>query len=80
MPHGRGSSPHAHASGPAALTAFPATYAAGVDGKAAGAAWNQNDPVDVRFTVTQNDDAAPNGHTTATATSAHSFTWEARNN
>ena len=71
----------------AASTAFDAnldtmatTYAAGVDGKAAGAAWAQNDAVDYRFTISVNDDTTPNAHTSAMGTGTHSFTWEARNN
>ena len=57
-----------------------ATYAAGVDGKAAGAAWSQGHSVDYRFTVTAKDDSTPNAHTTAVTSGAHAFTWEARNN
>jgi predicted ribosomally synthesized peptide with SipW-like signal peptide len=55
-------------------------YAAGVDGKAAGAAWSQGHSVDYRFTVTAKDDSTPNAHTTAVSSGAHAFTWEARNN
>jgi hypothetical protein len=55
-------------------------WGSGLDGKAGGAAWNQNDSVDYRFTVTVNDDTTPNAHTSAVASGAHSFTWEARNN
>ncbi len=69
----------------AASTAFdadmdtvPATYAAGIDGKAAAGAWAQNDSVDYRFTVSVVDDATANAHTTAVGTGTHSFTWEAR--
>jgi hypothetical protein len=57
-----------------------ATYAAGADGKAAGAAWSQGQSVDYRFTVTAKDDSTPNAHTTAVTSGAHAFTWEARNN
>jgi hypothetical protein len=64
----------------AALGSFPTSYAAGVDGKAAGAAWNNGDAVDYRFTITQNDDTTPNAHTSVTSSGAHTFTWEARNN
>ncbi len=71
----------------ASSTAFDAnmdtlgtSYAAGIDGKAAGAAWVQNDAVDYRFTVTVNDDTTPNAHTSALGTGSHTFTWEARNN
>ena len=63
-----------------ALGSFGTTYAGGVDGKAAAAAWAQNDTVDYRFTITQNDDATANAHTTASSSGAHTFTWEARNN
>ena len=62
------------------LGSFATTYAGGVDGKAAGAAWSQGDSVDYRVTITQNDDSTPNAHTTVDASGAHSFTWEARNN
>jgi hypothetical protein len=62
------------------LDLFPATYAAGVDGKAAGAAWTSGQSVDYRFTVYPVDDSTPNAHTTAVGTGAHSFTWEAQNN
>jgi predicted ribosomally synthesized peptide with SipW-like signal peptide len=68
------------ASGPATLGTFPTTYATGVDGKAAAAAWNQNDAVDYRFTITQNDDTTANAHTAVTSAGSHTFTWEARNN
>ena len=64
----------------AALGTFPTTYAAGVDGKAGGAAWNNGDTVDYRFTITQNDDSTPNAHTSAASSGSHTFTWEARNN
>ena len=59
---------------------FATTYAGGVDGKAAGAAWATNDSVDYRFTITVVDDATPNAHTSALCSGAHTFTWEARNN
>jgi hypothetical protein len=62
------------------LDGLGTTYAAGVDGKAAGAAWSQGHSVDYRFTVTAKDDSTPNAHTTAVASGAHAFTWEARNN
>ena len=62
------------------LDTLNTTYAGGVDGKAGGAAWAQNDAVDYRFTVTVVDDATPNAHTSALSSGAHSFTWEARNN
>ena len=56
------------------------TYATGVDGKAAGAAWSSGQSVDYRFTVYPVDDSTPNAHTTAVDTGTHSFTWEAQNN
>jgi Camelysin metallo-endopeptidase len=62
------------------LDGLGANYAAGVDGKAAGAAWSQGQSVDYRFTVTAKDDTTPNAHTTAVSSGAHAFTWEARNN
>jgi hypothetical protein len=62
------------------LDQFPTTYAAGVDGKAAGAAWSSGQSVDYRFTVYPVDDTTPNAHTSAIDTGAHSFTWEAQNN
>lgn len=62
------------------LDQFPATYAAGVDGKAAGAAWSSGQSVDYRFTIYTVDDSTPNAHTTAVDTGTHSFTWEAQNN
>src|SRR3954452_22000913 len=43
-----------------ALGTFPTAYATGVDGKPAAAAWNTNDSVDYRFTITQNDDPTAN--------------------
>jgi hypothetical protein len=62
------------------LDQFPTTYAAGIDGKAAGAAWSSGQSVDYRFTVYAADDTTPNAHTSAVDTTAHSFTWEAQNN
>ena len=62
------------------LDTFATTYAGGVDGKAGGGAWAQNDAVDYRFTVEVVDDATPNAHSSSVSTGAHSFTWEARNN
>jgi len=62
------------------LDQFPTTYAAGVDGKALGAAWSSGQSVDYRFTVYPVDDSTPNAHTTAVDTGAHSYTWEAQNN
>jgi Camelysin metallo-endopeptidase len=62
------------------LGSFATTYAGGYDGKAGGAPWAQNDTVDYRFTITQNDDSTANAHTAVTSSGPHSFTWEARNN
>jgi predicted ribosomally synthesized peptide with SipW-like signal peptide len=62
------------------LSAFPTTYAAGVAGKASGAAWAQNDTIDYRITLTPKDDATPNAHASAVSTGTFSLTWEARNN
>jgi hypothetical protein len=63
-----------------ALGSFGTTYGAGVDGKSGGAAWATSDAVDYRFTITVVDDATPNAHTSALSSTAHTFTWEARNN
>lgn len=60
------------------LGALGTSYAGGVDAK--GSAWNQNDAVDYRFTVTVVDDPTPNAHATVVSSAAHSFTWEAQNN
>jgi hypothetical protein len=54
------------------------SYAAGIDAR--GAAWAQNDAVDYKLTVTQNDDTVANAHTSVTASGSHDFTFEARNN
>jgi hypothetical protein len=62
------------------LDQFPTTYAGGIDGKAAAAAWSSGDSVDYRFTIYTNDDSTPNAHTSAVDSGAHSFTWEAQNN
>jgi len=62
------------------LDTFATTYAAGIDGRAAGAAWAENDAVDYRFTIEVVDDPTPNAHSASVGTGAHSFTWEARNN
>jgi len=62
-----------------ALGSFPSTYAAGLDGRSAAAAWATSDIVAYRFTVTQNDDPTPNAHTSVQSSGAHDFTWEARN-
>jgi hypothetical protein len=71
----------------AASTAFDNTldqlgtsYAGGVDGKVAGAAWSSGQSVDYRFTIYPVDDSTPNAHTSAVDTGTHSFTWEAQNN
>ena len=42
-------------------------------------AWNQNDTVVYRFTLTLQNNAAANGGAVALTTGAHDFTWEARN-
>ena len=65
-----------------ALGTFASTYtdyASGVAGKSADAAWATNDAVDYKFTITQNDDATANAHTSATSSGSHTFVWEARN-
>jgi len=64
------------------LGAFATSYAtaSGQSGKAAGAAWALNDTVDYRFTITNPDDPTPNARTTALASGAHSYTFEAQNN
>jgi hypothetical protein len=62
------------------LGAFPTTYAAGIDGKAGGAAWATNDAVDYRFTISPVDDPTANAHTGALSTGTHTYVWEARNN
>jgi len=62
------------------LGSLGSTYGTGVDGKSAAADWAQDDTVDYRFTITQNDDATANAHTAVTSSGSHSFTWEARNN
>jgi hypothetical protein len=62
------------------LDQFPTTYAAGVVGKAGGAAWATGDSVDYRFTIYTVDDSTPNAHTSAYDTGTHGFTWEAQNN
>ncbi|HTG49737.1 MAG TPA: hypothetical protein VL915_04545 [Gemmatimonadales bacterium] len=64
----------------ALLSTFPTTYAGGIDGKAAAAAWSSGDSVDYRFTIYTVDDTTPNAHTSAMDTGTHSFTWEAQNN
>jgi len=60
------------------LGAFPKTYADGIDGKSAAAAWAEDEVVVYRFTVTVADDPTPNAHTSTRSTGAHEFTWEAR--
>lgn len=62
------------------LDQFPTTYAAGIDGKAGGAAWTSGQSVDYRFTIYTVDDSTPNAHTSAVDSGSHSFTWEAQNN
>jgi hypothetical protein len=61
-----------------ALGSFGTSYDTGLDGKAAAAAWAQNDAVDYRFTISVVDDPTPNAHTTTQSTGAHTITWEAR--
>ena len=51
------------------ITAFPGVQTA----------WNQNDTVVYRFTLTLQNNAAANGGAVALTTGAHDFTWEARN-
>ena len=62
-----------------AIGSFGTTYGGGVTGKASGT-WATNDSVDYRFTISVNDDATANAHTSATSTGSHSFTWEAQSN
>ena len=56
------------------------SYANGV-GASPGSqtAWNQNDTLVYRFTLTLQDDNSANGGATPLTTGAHAFTWEARN-
>src|SRR5215212_4763906 len=42
------------------LNNFPTTYAAGLDGKPAAAAWTTGNTVDYRFTIYTVDDTTPN--------------------
>jgi len=42
-------------------------------------AWNQNDTLVYRFTLTLQDDNNANGGATPLSTGSHAFTWEARN-
>jgi hypothetical protein len=63
------------------LGAFASTHQNWSNGlDARGSAWAQNDAVDYRFTVTQNDDTTVDAHTSVTSSGSHNFTWEARNN
>ena len=62
------------------LDNLPTSYAGGIDGKAAAAAWSQNDAVDYRFTLSVVDDSTPNARSSAKTSGSHTFTWEARNN
>lgn len=62
------------------LAGLGTDWTSGVDGKAAAAAWNQNDNVAYRFTLTARDDAVVNNHTSVQSTGSHTFTWEARSN
>jgi hypothetical protein len=59
------------------LDQLPTTYGNGLDGKAGGSTWAQNDSVDYRFTITVLDDPTANAHTSSVSTGSHSFTWEA---
>jgi hypothetical protein len=54
------------------------SFSNGLDAR--GSAWAQNDTVDYRVTITQNDDTTANAHTSATSSGPVSFVWEARNN
>ena len=55
-------------------------YATGLtDSPGAATKWVTNDAVVYQFTLTVRDDNNANGVTTALATGAHTFTWEARN-
>jgi predicted ribosomally synthesized peptide with SipW-like signal peptide len=45
-----------------------------------GSAWSNGTSEDYRFTITQNYDATSGAHRTVTASGAHTFVWEARNN
>ena len=62
------------------LANLGASYAGGLDAKAGGAPWSENDEVDYRFTISVVDDSTPNARANALSTGAHSFAWEARNN
>jgi Camelysin metallo-endopeptidase len=63
------------------LGSFQTTYDEYGDGlDARGSAWNTNDSVDYRFTITQNDDPTVGAHESVTSSGLHDFTWEARNN
>ena len=62
------------------LNNFPTTYATGLDGKPAAAAWTTGNTVDYRYTIYTVDDTTPNAHTTKFDSGTHTFTWEARNN
>jgi hypothetical protein len=56
------------------------SYATGVAGKDAGAAWATGGSVDYKFTIYTVDDTTANAHTSKHDSGTHSFTWEARNN
>jgi predicted ribosomally synthesized peptide with SipW-like signal peptide len=62
------------------LSTLPSAYTGGLPGKAADAAWAQNDAVDYRITMQPKDDPTPNAHASAVSTGAFSITWEARSN
>ncbi len=72
-----GFTPSSTAFAAANIGTFPTSYASGIDGKAAGATWAQNDSVDYRFTITTNDDPTANAHTSTVGTGNFTFTWEA---
>jgi len=56
------------------------SYANGVAAfPGAQTAWNQNDALVYRFTLTLQDDNNANGGATPLSTGSHAFTWEARN-
>lgn len=61
-----GSARNSYANG---VAAFPASQSA----------WNQNDTLVYRFTLTLQDDNSANGGATPLSTGSHAFTWEARN-
>ena len=62
------------------LNTYGTSYGAGMAGKAADAAWAQNDSVDYRITLQAKDDPTANAHTSVVSTGSFSFTWEAHSN